>query len=111
MQTPLQPYIERTCVLLGPRLALQAGLDPRIGRAAWELRWVVGSVVLALGLAVAGLLPVAETSLLALSAVLVKSAWYWHQVRRVAPDRRMVEAIAELQMWVMVYEPREMLLG
>ncbi len=68
-------------------------------------------MVLALGLAVAGLLPVAETSLLALSAVLVKSAWYWHQVRRVAPDRRMVEAIAELQMWVMVYEPREMLPG
>lgn len=97
MQTSLQPYIERTCVLLGPRLALQSGLDPRIGRAAGEWRWVAGWGVLALSLATAGLLPLPETSLLALSAVAVKSAWYWHQVRRVHPDRILSES--DLNQW------------
>lgn len=96
--TPLPALMARTCALLGPDLAIRAGIDLRLKHIAAERRWMAAMLILTSPLTVwigseVGAMLAATTW----SAVIVRTVHHRRLLRRVAPAQVMLAN--ELMTW------------
>ena len=89
--TPLPALMARTCALLGPDLAIRAGIDLRLKPMAAERRWMAAMLILTYPLTVwigseVGAMLAATTW----STVIVRAVHHRRLLRRVAPAQVML---------------------
>lgn len=97
--TSLPVLMARTCVLLGPDLAIRAGIDPRLQRitAEWQLFTAVLIVGSTMAVWIGGDLG-ANLAAMTWSIAVARGIHHWYLIRKVAPAQ--VLATNELVDWL-----------
>jgi hypothetical protein len=84
--TPLPALMARTCALLGPDLAIRAGIDPRLQRITAEWQWLTAVLIVGSTMAVwiGGDLG-ANLAAMIWSIAVARGIHHWYLLRKVAP--------------------------
>jgi len=84
--TSLPALMARTCALLGPDLAIRAGMDPRLQRITAEWQWFTAVLIVGSTMAVwiGGDLG-ANLAALTWSIAVARGIHHWYLLRKVAP--------------------------